>query len=68
MFLFIQATSNIDIESFVEEKEQLQPYILVVERNGQIFLFVDCQLVTELTLDNVPFILFCVFFCYNIWV
>ena len=58
-----------DIEEAVQNKGQTEPYVLLVGsymEPTQAFLIIDCQVVCEVTLDDVPLALLSSFFVFNI--
>lgn len=56
-----------DVKTVVRNNRRLEPYIAVVGKESlDAYLVVDQQVVDEVPIDNLPFVLMAAFFVYNI--
>ena len=63
----MQGASN--IESIARERKQPEPYILLtgdINNPDQAFLVIDCQIIGEVKLNDIPVTLLAAYFVFNI--
>ena len=69
VIFFLNMQETCDITDAISSKNQYEPYILLhgdYKRPVQAFLITDCRAVCEVNIHDIPLILMCAFFIYNI--
>lgn len=57
---------GIDLLEEIQEKEQLEPYLVLVQEDNDIFLIVDKNIVDKVEPQDIPFALMAAFYVFNI--